>query len=115
MLHDPVCSVAVPPTGQWVSVTHKRPAKPRYISRDRAMHLQKELDTTGLCSTLLSVESRNLQTDGWVFSSALKNDAEGKLLPVDMIPANTDTREYTYLAIDNKWNDIALFYRLVGV
>lgn len=93
---------------EWTDV-QRRPRKPksRYITRERAFALQKELDIVDLAGVLTSIPSRNLQADGWGFDRILRGDGDR---PED-VPPNTDLVEFIWLAIPNKWGDRALFSR----
>lgn len=101
----------------WIKVVNKkrerranRSYRQKYISEQLAYKLQKDLDITGLAEVLLSTESRNLQEDGWCFDRIIKTDEDSDLVDE---PKDTDTTEYIWLPISNKWNDRALFSRKV--
>ena len=101
----------------WILVQKapRRP-KPRYVSENQAFTLQRDLDIAGLAPTLLSIESRNLQADGWKYDRVLKGvtttspDGVETTTPAAILE-NTTTTEYTWLAVENKWGDRVLFSR----
>ena len=93
----------------WTLVTKKerksRPVVTRHLSYADAMTLQKSLDIVGLAQLLTSVESKNLQADGWKFDRVLKGDGNQE----EPVPEDTEVMCYTWLPVGNKWNDRALF------
>lgn len=100
----------LPLVGEWTVV--KKSPKPRFISKETALRKQRELDITGLCDTLLSIESRDLQALGWRFNKVVKNDEESRLKG-DGVPSDNEDEQYVTLPIiGNKWGDIAVFVRV---
>jgi hypothetical protein len=75
------------------------------MSKSKAYTYQRDLDVMGLADLLLSIESQNLQIDGWKFHTVLKSETTP-------IPKDQNNVSYTWLHINNKWNDRALFMRI---
>ena len=99
-------------SSSWTTVKAKvKPPKPRFISRDAALKMQKEMDIRGLCNTLLSEESRNLQSSGWRFVCVIKNDEESKNARSCSATLAIGEERTTIRIMDNKWGDEALFVR----
>jgi len=99
----------------WTEIP-KRQKKPRYITERQAFNLQKQLDIMGLAKVLLSIESKNLQTDGWYFVDVLRGKDPDETDGVSTEPqsdALVVPEGCTWLLIPNKWNDKAVFTRRI--
>ncbi len=102
----------------WVTVEKKKRPKAKHLTRQKALALQHDLDIAGLAKILLSIESKNLQDEGWRFDRVLRGNivedqtgspATRKIEP----PPVSDVFEYTWLPVSNKWGDQALFSRKI--
>ena len=70
----------------------------------------------GLGILLLSIESRNLQEDGWVFEGIVKtNDKERIYAAGNVSKKFLQTKTYTTLPVANKWDDQAVFSHTASV
>ena len=76
------------------------------MSEEKAFEWQRKLDIAGLAKTLLSQESKNLQADGYRFLSVLKGSEDA----TPHIPSDTEATHYEWLPVQNKWNDICLYF-----
>lgn len=100
----------------WVTVEKKKKLKPKHLTRQKALVLQHDLDIAGLAETLLTVESKNLQDEGWKFDRVLRGTFDDPLEPGNRKiepPPVSDVFEYTWLPVPNKWGDQALFSRKI--
>lgn len=100
----------------WTVVQPKMRVKQKYITKQKALGLQRELDIMGLAILLLSIESRNLQEDGWVFEGIVKtNDKERIYAAGNVSKKFLQTKTYTTLPVANKWDDQAVFSHTASV
>jgi hypothetical protein len=87
----------------WTTVSHKKVRKDRpkgYITEEKAVRLQRELDIKGLARVLISTECRNIMCDGYEFCRVVKGDEnEEEVLSYD------DGEEYMWLPVNNEWKD----------
>lgn len=95
----------------WTVVQQKARVKPKYITREKALTFQRELDIMGLAPLLMSIESRNLQEDGWSFEGIMKKDNEAIFVLGNVKKKKIPTKSYITLPVENKWEDQALFSR----
>jgi hypothetical protein len=99
----------------WTVVQPKVRTKQKYITKQKAFGLQRELDIMGLATLLLSVESRNLQEDGWIFEGIVKtNDKEKICLAGNVSKKFLPSKSYITLPVANKWDDQVVFSRTMG-
>ena len=87
---------------QWSVVSHKKQKKRGKMTYEKARNYQRTHNIKNLARTLVSVEARNLQEDGWVFYKVIKDGQD-----VDRLPG----MKYTYIPIPNEWRDMAYFKR----
>lgn len=97
----------------WTVVKPKVRVRPKYISKEKAFGLQRTLDIMGLSALLSSIESRNLQEDGWIFEGVIKKDDETRIFTAAtcVYKEKSNARIYVTLPIANKWEDQAIFSR----
>jgi len=89
---------------EWTTVQPRR-KRFNFITELEAQEFQHDLDIVGLSKVLLSIESKNLQADGWKFHGILRGDG----VNTEESPEDTSEVKYTWLPIPNKWNDRVLY------
>lgn len=95
----------------WSKVEKRKKIKPKYITRQKALNFQHDLDIAGLADTLVSEDAKRLQDDGWKFDRVFKPWKEPGVPTNDAPPVSTPEIEYTWLPVSNKWFDQAVFSR----
>ena len=92
---------------EWVTVS-KKDRRDKRMTRDRAINYQRSHNIKNLAKVLTSIETRNLEEDGWRFYCVLKGDASEDDLH------KKEGVEYTYIPVPNEWQDKAYFCRPKG-
>ena len=100
-------------SSSWQVVAPKKRVKQKHVKKEKAMQLQRDMDIEGLAEVVMSIESKNLQEDGWKFEGVTKGDIQGNsFFGLNGVAKNfSDLLVYTTLPISNKWLDRAVFSR----